>query len=122
MKPEIKEKWLAALKSGKYKQGKHALCRTNDDEKSFCCLGVLCDLHRKTKKKKGFIWQQSDSKNDLMYNGSASYLPIEVQKWAGIGRKGSFNENGTAQDLASVNDNTQGNTFKAVIEKIEKFF
>ena len=35
------DKWINALESGEYKQGKHNL-RTNDD--TFCCLGVLCDI------------------------------------------------------------------------------
>lgn len=41
LNPEIKAKWLAALRSGKYEQGQSQL-RPTDTE--FCCLGVLCDL------------------------------------------------------------------------------
>jgi len=44
--PELKAKWVEALRSGKYKQGKRAL-RTGRDKPEndlFCCLGVLCDL------------------------------------------------------------------------------
>lgn len=40
MKEEIKTLWVNALRSGKYKQGKHKL--RGDD--SFCCFGVLCDV------------------------------------------------------------------------------
>jgi hypothetical protein len=40
MKSEIRQRWLEALRSGKYDQGKSWL-RQGD---SFCCLGVLCDL------------------------------------------------------------------------------
>jgi hypothetical protein len=40
MNPEVKQKWIAALRSGKYKQGTSWL-RTN---KGYCCLGVLSDL------------------------------------------------------------------------------
>jgi hypothetical protein len=40
MDPVMKEKWIAALRSGKYQQG-HLRLRTGD---AFCCLGVLCDL------------------------------------------------------------------------------
>ena len=36
----LKDKWIAALRSGKYKQGKGALQRNE----SFCCLGVLCEV------------------------------------------------------------------------------
>ena len=41
MNPEIKAKWVAALRSGEYKQAKGQLRIGN----SFCCLGVLCNLH-----------------------------------------------------------------------------
>ena len=43
MKQEIKEKWVSALRSGEYKQGKEGLRIYNE----FCCLGVLCDLYIK---------------------------------------------------------------------------
>jgi hypothetical protein len=39
--PGFKKQWLEALRSGKYKQGRHALRRRDD---TFCCLGVVCDL------------------------------------------------------------------------------
>jgi hypothetical protein len=49
--PEVKQKWLEALRSGKYKQGRYGLRHTVDNtdlngEKydAFCCLGVLCDV------------------------------------------------------------------------------
>ena len=40
MTPEFKAQWIAALRSGKYEQGKGRL-REGD---KFCCLGVACDL------------------------------------------------------------------------------
>ncbi len=46
MKPEIKAAWLAALRSGEFKQGRGYLHRINPDGRgdTFCCLGVLCVL------------------------------------------------------------------------------
>ncbi len=41
MNPELKSKWVGALRSGEYKQGKTAL-RSKDDK--YCCLGVLCEI------------------------------------------------------------------------------
>ena len=38
MNPEDKERWVKALRSGKYKQGKGRLY----DGRKYCCLGVLC--------------------------------------------------------------------------------
>lgn len=40
----FKEKWLAALRSGDYKQGTDRLCTEEDDGTRFCCLGVALDL------------------------------------------------------------------------------
>lgn len=37
---ELKQKWVTALRSGKYEQSKKGL----RSDKGFCCLGVLCDL------------------------------------------------------------------------------
>lgn len=49
MNKEIKEKWVAALRSGKYKQGYNRLkniilVAERKDVVTHCCLGVLCEL------------------------------------------------------------------------------
>lgn len=41
MNKRLKDKWVKALRSGKYKQGKGKLLGPNN---RFCCLGVLCDV------------------------------------------------------------------------------
>lgn len=38
---EFKEKWIAALRSGEYKQGKGCL---DDSDGRYCCLGVACKI------------------------------------------------------------------------------
>lgn len=40
MDPELKAKWLEALRSGKYEQGRGSLCYDG----KHCCLGVLQDV------------------------------------------------------------------------------
>ena len=45
MRPGIKKKWLAALRSGTYMQGRGKLRPT---PKTYCCLGVLLDLYRRS--------------------------------------------------------------------------
>lgn len=42
---KVKKQWIKALKSGKYKQGFITLHNQKDD--TFCCLGVLGDIHPK---------------------------------------------------------------------------
>lgn len=41
MTKTMKKKWIAALRSGKYKQGKEKLYVKG----SYCCLGVLCRIN-----------------------------------------------------------------------------
>lgn len=41
MDPELKQKWVDALRSGKYKQGNGWL---RDEKDRYCCLGVLADV------------------------------------------------------------------------------
>jgi hypothetical protein len=45
LRPEVKQAWVLALRSGDYQQGEGTLCDVNwDHEPSFwCCLGVLAD-------------------------------------------------------------------------------
>jgi len=45
MNPEIKAKWVAALRSKKYQQAKKALRKDVDGKSAFCCLGVLCEIY-----------------------------------------------------------------------------
>ncbi len=40
MNPEIKAKWVAALRSGQYQQGAEYL----ENDGRYCCLGVLCEV------------------------------------------------------------------------------
>ena len=50
-KDQLRE-WVAALRSGDYKQGHGTLCRDvptsiedrRSEEQTFCCMGVACDL------------------------------------------------------------------------------
>lgn len=72
MNQEIKQRWLAALRSGEYQQA-HGRLRNGD---SFCCLGVLCDLHSKTT---GNAWGDDDR-----YFSVDGALPPEVQEWSGL--------------------------------------
>lgn len=41
MNAEIKQRWLDALRSGKYRQGSRVL---RSESNKYCCLGILCEL------------------------------------------------------------------------------
>jgi hypothetical protein len=79
MNPEIKQKWIAALRSGEYKQGKGGLRNTE----GYCCLGVLCDLHAK---ETGNEWERAEFDENDCYLRASGYLPAEVSAWAGLSK------------------------------------
>lgn len=123
MKPEIKEKWLIALRSGEYKQTRNTLRIASSDAKesgdySYCCLGVLCDLYiRETGLGKwdgGAFVSSSGTREDAL-------LPTAVIAWAGMNSSsGRFGHTPLKDCLANVNDHS--NDFNEVIEIIEKEF
>lgn len=56
MTPELKAKWVAALRSGEYKQGQARMKRIHeDDTASYCCLGVLCEITGQVSQNNSFI-------------------------------------------------------------------
>jgi len=125
MKKNIMNKWVKALRSGKYKQCREKLCSVDGKtgEESFCCLGVLTDLYlqdRKRQKKGQGIesfrtYTKEDMDHDFSFSkwevdGEDGVLPPEVAKWAGFNmatedyKTGCFNNGKTEIDLALLND------------------
>lgn len=74
--------WVAALRSGKYKQARHRLCRDSDGEKAFCCLGVACEVAIENGVQ---VRKALDERKGMMaYNGEATTLPTVVRDWLGL--------------------------------------
>lgn len=77
MKPEIKARWVAALRSGEYQQGSDFLnCQGN-----YCCLGVLCDLAVKDGECE---WDSRGPVMRMCIDGNSVTLPQVVREWAGL--------------------------------------
>jgi hypothetical protein len=116
MNPEIKLKWIEALRSGKYKQGMDKL---HGNSGEFCCLGVLCDLHAAaTDGEWGtVIWE------DFEYDGQTTSLPKSVIQWAGLPEDIDSNgpvviaKDGRPTSLFILND--RGITFPQIADLIE---
>lgn len=117
MNPEIKGKWLTALRSGDYVQGKGFLCGVKGDgSKDYCCLGVLTDLYIQ---EMGLEWKHGISY--LHFDGQAVMLPLSVMNWSGVSDTGLFyDEEGEMGDLADINDTSDN--FDKVIQIIEEKF
>lgn len=83
---DIVSVWADALESGEYLQGIETLRHDNE----FCCLGVLCDLHKLVTGSGTWVevshlvpatYQVKDG--ELVCAGTTT-LPIPVQVWAGL--------------------------------------
>jgi hypothetical protein len=106
MNPDIKAKWIAALRSGEYKQATGRLRRGD----AFCCLGVLCDLHRQ---ETGGEWK--DDEYGTGYLDQEATLPRRVAEWAGL--KGDSPRAGGTM-LSAHNDNEA--SFERIAALIEE--
>ena len=116
MNKEIKEKWLIALRSGNYIQGRQVL---RDSDNKFCCLGVLCDIIDKE------AWVADDSNRRtpaFTYDGNRAVLPIHVMEITGIENCfGQLPKNeGPYTSLTNMNDG--GKSFEEIADVIEEYF
>ena len=114
---EIKEKWLAALRSGEYKQGRKVL--RNIENNTFCCLGVLCDLHSKETGEKWIAGGDFRFEGSYSYLGTHTCLPDGVMIWAGFTDFCNCNPNLGAESASQCNDN--GQDFNTIADKIKKY-
>jgi len=108
MNPQIKQKWVSALRSGDYKQTQHRLRK----EDGFCCLGVLCDLYIKENNEEWKI----DGVGDYFYE-QYKFPPLSVIEWSGLVSDNPSVCNGKTS-LGYLNDN--GTTFNEIADLIEE--
>jgi hypothetical protein len=108
MNAEIKQKWLAALRSGQYEQGRCALRTDEGGQRRYCCLGVLCDLIDPTK------WLIGAPGSPVAYQHDTSTgLPSpEVAELAGL-------SSAQLRELAHMNDAARAN-FRQIANWIEE--
>lgn len=79
---ELKARWVDALRSGKYQQGRGWLRASWDSDgiHRYCCIGVLCDVVDP----KG--WQENEGGVIRTHTGNNSTIPISVQAKTGLMR------------------------------------
>ena len=100
MNSEVKVKWLAALRSGKYKQTTEVL----RDCKGFCCLGVLTDLYIQEKNQ---VWEKDEIQGEIFYHFEydADNISTCVIKWSGLDScDPDVSHEGELTTLTSLND------------------
>ena len=125
MNEEIGRRWVAALRSGDYKQGVGRLrAHRGDDGVKYCCLGVLTDLWVQDA---GQHWTEEGvpSSQSGVYGGV--WLSPEVQAWSGMSNESGrlsrcvYTAGRAAESLAEANDSTTFD-FSAIADIIEYQF
>jgi hypothetical protein len=116
MNQVVKAKWVAALRSGEYKQTTGQLKKTE----GHCCLGVLCELHLKEHpESKGFHYPDG-LEGVVVYGNSPGMLADEVRRWAGLDDDGKVMFEGSKKDLWTLNDSPSLNPgFSGIADLIE---
>lgn len=109
---ENREQWLTALESGKYRQTRGQLRAAQGKSYGYCCLGVLCNLHKDKENK----WDNS------VFEAPSDFFPGETEVYFEM-PPDSFLEKvkvdtKLADELATMNDN--GKTFKEIAAFLRK--
>ncbi len=116
MNPELKAKWIAALRSGEIEQGKGQL---GSPENEMCCLGVLCHVQN-------IDMQRAEPTEDIMGNSEVTYDDVVddyvPKKWAYREYPSKEQAAGLTPsqctDLADMNDHE--NSFAVIADWIEE--
>ncbi len=107
MNVEMKNRWVNALRSGVYHQGKNYLCQDN----KYCCLGVLCEvLEIKSEISLDYPGEQVKS---YLFDGWKSQCVIPQDLGMKIGLIGT-----ESNKLISMNDG--GAPFSKIADYIEE--
>lgn len=131
MNEQVKKDWMWWLRSGQYDQIAGTMCaETKGGDNSFCCLGVLSNIHAETYGRdcwdgpnitKNGTFRRTVKSADgsrvrrsitpLEYRGHQDGLPPAVMRWSGV-------SNSDQETLAKMND--FGKTFGQIADYIEK--
>lgn len=116
---EVREQWVAELRSGRYQQGNSQLRQpavAPYGTDAFCCLGVLCDMAAQA----GLggwederFWLSRES-----YGGYDKYPPAEVALWAGLAHPAGTLDGDKYNSLANMNDD--GMSFAVIADLIDQ--
>lgn len=108
--------WVAALRSGKYRQSRRVLTALNErgDVVGHCCLGVACVLAVEA----GVIESPRLGDGYLLYDNKHFSLPLAVQDWLGLKQNegGYQHPPGEVSCLSALND--RGDSFESIADVI----
>jgi len=110
MKPELKHKWIKALRSGEYKKSTNVLKRFfKTVEPRHCCMGVLCELMKDDYAPAGVLIKQAEGVGDFYgcNKSIAAVLDMQTLQEAGVSADHqrtltSMNDKGVSWDRISA--------------------
>ena len=106
----LQKSWVAALRSGKYEQGRLYLNLGG----KFCCLGVACDISRDVLKLDVGVRKLRSGKEVTWYNGAYDNLSSEVTEHFMF-----RSMHGGIRKLITLND-SKGKTFDDIADIVEE--
>lgn len=136
MNSQIKQQWVAALRSGKYSQDTGVLRSTE----GYCCLGVLCDLYAQEHNEQWDVHRYNSNlgesynipenevseingSDEFLFGNELEHLPDTVKIWAGLNSPNpcvrSDGDDHGGHCLSEMNDN--GASFDFIADLIEKY-
>lgn len=104
---ELRQKWLNALRSGRYQQGRRHLRKDG----RYCCLGVLCDVSGVGKWRYNERFSCFSYGGDTPYNNATATVPELVREAVGLRDEGGGAGNAVGSKVYSgliwLNDNRE---------------
>ncbi len=114
MKKKVKDRWIADLRSGWYKQGRNNL-RYKD---KFCCLGVLCE-----QAVRDGVTFRTDEGGAEGYGLQLDVLPLAVRDWAELEDSTGYYQIRHDGFSSLIDDNdVHGKSFDEIADIIDKYF
>lgn len=104
-------RWVEALRSGEYKQGRGVLCRDG----KYCCLGVAAEIF---KTDDICIRPSRDDLDELVYDGNIAQAPDYVIEALGLWNAYGVTAGSGETSLTFLND-AKGLSFRQIAETIE---
>ena len=132
LSPEVKERWVEALRSGNYLQTIERLKATiSDDKVGYCCLGVLCEIESVPNSR---VHDDIDNRDCFEFEFNDHFTSNSSLNFGWAQKRGMNSSVGEfviffelfgekfyqVRSLASLNDD--GFTFEQIADVIDYFF
>jgi hypothetical protein len=109
---------VAALRTDRFKQGEGHLAQMYDGQWRHCCLGVACEIAIESGVEVPVVITATK-----FFDGSGGHLPIDVQRWLGVGDDNLSveDEHGLRTNAISANDE-YGWSFEMIADGLERAY